>query len=305
MLQSRSLRGSAGPTLALAARVVGLLWGPAVSDARPPAETELRLITWNVGTVNPWGPRLPADHEGGVADFVALARADVVTLQEVASLEQIERLQARLARRGLDYEAVVIRNAPTRAGGRMSATLHRGPALEERHLETSTEYVARAVVLPDLTVVNVHGPATSHDDRRDYFLEVIEWVETLPGPVVLAGDFNLNASHGAGLAAFWPWHRKVDQATYAALAEAYPLRTDVGSTTLYRFALDHVMATAGRIQHEQVVHGQRTFPQDHAPVLVELAIPAKRAGAPEPAQRREGQRREGLSQALAGVAGGE
>src|SRR5687767_4872929 len=93
-----------------------------LTRADPPAR--LRVLTWNVGTINPWSIRLPDAELPRVVDTIAGCAPDVVTLQEVRSREQVARLERDLAARGLVYAAHVLVVDPAHPYG-LSVTLTR------------------------------------------------------------------------------------------------------------------------------------------------------------------------------------
>lgn len=197
-----------------------------------------------MGTINPWAMRLPDRAIPRVVATIARAAPDVVTLQEVRSRAQVARLERDLAARGLVYESHVLVVDPQHPDG-LSVILTRGRG-QRRTAGTSAGIACQAVVLDGVTIVDVHGPVASPEDRRRFFDEVLGWTaRELPGPCVLAGDFNLGPKGGAGFAAL-PWRARVDRATYARLAAALPARTTRGPTTVYRLHLDHVMGQIGR-----------------------------------------------------------
>lgn len=237
-------------------------------DARPPRA--LRVLQWNVGTIDPWAMRLPDVALPRVADTIAAAAPDVVTLQEVRSRAQVARLRRDLAARGLAYEAHVLVVDPTHPDG-LSVILSRRPG-RPRVVSTSVGFLVQALDLGDVTVVDVHAPSSGAADRARLFDEVLAWTRReLRGPLVLAGDFNLGPKGGAGWDAL-PWRARTDRATYARLAAALPVRTTRGPTTLYRLTLDHVMGRGVALASEAVLRGRRRFPMDHDPVLVDLGV---------------------------------
>ena len=263
---------------------LALLLGWLTPALAQPAPTPVRILTWNVGTLNPLSTRLPRDAEDRVVDAIVAAQPDVVTLQEIRDLAQVQRIADALDRLGHTYHPFIAEVDPRRDDGRSQGFLTRAPPSATPQFVATSNFKATAVVLPDVTVVNVHSPSTSVADRSEFFDELLPWAQTLPGVVVLAGDFNLGPRCGAGLSAFLPWLARKDRATYRDLAAAFPTHTDLGSTTYYGLTLDHVMAPAGIVfTHSQVLRGYRRLPQDHNPLLVDLEIPAPTPAPAPPA----------------------
>src|SRR5687767_8922612 len=76
-------------------------------SARPP-DPPLRVLQWNVGTINPWSIRLQDRDLPRVVDAIADAAPDVVTLQEVRDAAQAQRIVDGLRARGLAFEAHIV-----------------------------------------------------------------------------------------------------------------------------------------------------------------------------------------------------
>lgn len=264
-----------------AALLVAALLTPLASLQARDAARPLRVLQWNVGTLNPRALRLPPSAEASVVDTIARAAPDVVTLQEVGSTAQARRLRDGLRARGLGYEAHVLVVDPGHPDG-LLVVLGRAPVRARRTLHTAGGFRSLAVDLGGLWVVGVHAPTGSDPGaRRAYFDEVLAWAARLPGPCVLAGDFNLGPRGGAGLAAVLPWLRRGDRATYARITDAFPARTRSGPTTSYLLHLDHVVGRGVRLVSEQVLRGRRRGLMDHDPVLATLQAASSRglAGA--------------------------
>jgi len=237
-------------------------------------------LTWNVGTINPFGFRLPKSKEGRVVQRIATVAPDTFTLQELRSDAQAQRLQAGLVALGHVYAVEVAENNPSRPDGRLIATFYANEQLRERKVWTSSVgYGALALVFDSgWTLVNVHAPAGFYRPRRVYFNELATWLATLPGELLLAGDLNLGPRNGAGIGAFLPWARRYDRATFAMFRANFGDYTTLGATTLYGFGLDHVFVRTGGIQSQQRFKGWGRFPMDHRPILAEV-----RMGQPAPA----------------------
>ena len=240
------------------------------SHALPPRTLTRDLLSWNVGTLNPLEFRLPKRFEDRVVDGIVDVDAEVIALQELRSQAQAVRLQAALAARGRSYWVETEDNNPGRNDGRMIAVFYRGEVLTERRtFASSSGYQALALVFESgWTLVNAHGPATSHKPRRTYFEELSRWISGLPGSVVLAGDLNLGPKHGAGVSAVLPWARRYDRETFRDLSQGFAARSSGAATTFYGFALDHVLIERGRVQRERQHRGYRKFPMDHRPLEV-------------------------------------
>lgn len=262
-----------------------LLGGTRLDASQKRKERPVRLLTWNVGTINPLAVRLQRENEERVADLIAAAKPDVVTLQEIADHAQVGRIRDLVAARtGIFYAYTCAVVDPRRDDGRSCATLYRGPLRHTHVLESSVGFRALALELDGLTLVNLHGPSISFDNRQTFYRELIRWAKQLPGPVALAGDFNLGPNGGAGMAAVLPWKKKQDKQLFAEVARAFPIRTRVAPTTFYGLWLDHVMLNRGRILNQLKMLGYRKFPMDHEPLLVDLAVPV----APKESQRSRG-----------------
>ncbi|MCO5169298.1 MAG: endonuclease/exonuclease/phosphatase family protein [Planctomycetes bacterium] len=251
------------------------LLAPPLEARDPPAR--LRVLQWNVGTIDPRAVRLPEAAIPRVVDTIAQAAPDVVVLQEVESAAQVSRLRRGLAARGLVYEARIEVAEASHPDGLIVHLVRRAHA--RRTFRTSTGYAAQAIDVGGVWVVGVHAPAAPGPQARaTFFDEVLTWTaRELRGPVILAGDFNLGPGGGAGTAALLPWQRRVDRATYARLAASFPVRTTEGPTTIYRMHLDHVMGRGGvRLARQEVLRGRRIGLMDHDAVLVDLQVGSAR-----------------------------
>ena len=273
----------AGRRLAFASVLLAAtLFGGQRLEAVPPPKVQVRLMTWNVGTIYPLEVRLPKRFEGKVAQTIIGAQAQVVCLQEVEGLAQVRHIRDLIAGRGGPvYSVLSSASNPSRADGRATGTLYLGRASAAPVWSASTGDQAQALILDDVTIVNVHGPAGEYEHRRTFYPELAKWVKTLPQPVVLAGDFNLGPRGGAGLAAVLPWLRAKDKQIYRDLINGFAAHTELDATTVYGLIFDHVMLSAGRILTQERLRLRRQFPQDHRPVVTELLLPklASRAAA--------------------------
>lgn len=261
--------------LACVAAAGALAFAGAALAVRPlrAQQAPLTLMTWNVGTLNPFAYRLPASHEDDVVRAVAAEAPDVVALQEVGSAAQARRVQDALRARGLDYDLTVARSVVSRHDGRLTATLH-PPGLGATLIVAPSADAEMAVVsTARVAIVNVHGPANGgHRARARYFDAVRRWAaQAGVGSVVVAGDFNLGPGYGAGLSLVLPWAWRTDRATFSGLLASFPEYASIGSTTFYGLAYDHVMATPGtRLRGVRRVRGHKRGLMDHDPVRAEV-----------------------------------
>lgn len=243
-------------------------------DPPPPDEgtRDLRLLTWNVGTCNPMAFRLPESSVPRVIDTIAEARADQVTLQEVCSPAQAEQIARALAERGQVFQLASAVVDARRDDGRLAVTLYRGE-VEQLPFSTSNGFGVLALRQGDLTVVNIHAPI-SPGDRATFFFELARWTKTLPGQVIVVGDYNCGPGQGAGLSTVSTLHRLQDWISFARFANALPVGTRPESTNLFGLAIDHVRLSKGQVLTQKVLYGKRIFPMDHDPLLAEVRVEA-------------------------------
>lgn len=262
---------------ALSLFVAVALLGSPLEAQDPPRR--VRVLQWNVGTLNPWAMRLPDAAIPRLVDTIAAAGADAVTLQEVRSPAQVQRVVRDLAARGLTFHAHTLIVDAKHPDG-LSVLLHRVPAggtsaCDRRTLTTRAGIACQALDLGPLWLVAIHGPVDGPAKRRVYFDEVLAFTQReLSGPCALSGDWNVGPHGGVGLAAVLPWQRNVDATTYRRVMTAFPAHSRVGPTTAYALRIDHVAGRGVRLVSEQVLRGKRQGPQDHDPVLVELEVSA-------------------------------
>ena len=269
------------PTFPLALTALGLALLGAQAQAQPaqPGPTEarrLRLFTWNVGTVNPMAMRLPERAVPRVIETIGRARPDVVTLQEVASPAQAAQIVSGLAAGGLTLRRTELVIDTRRDDGRLAVTLYQGEAEVLTH-RTSNGFGILALRQGGVTVVNIHAPISA-SDRTVFFRELGEWVQGLPGPVIVQGDYNCGPNQGAGLSMLMGSHEEQDFYSFNRFTRVVPVGTRPETTNMFGLSIDHVRMTAGRVLRQQVHQRRRVFPMDHDPleaeVEVEVEVPA-------------------------------
>ena len=240
----------------------------------------VRVLTWNVGTLDPRALRLPERDLPRVAEVIRAASPDVALLQEVAP-GQTARLLARLP--GWHGATEVVDPA---APDGLSVVLTRERPRRRPRAALPVGWRAQGAALDGFTAVAVHAPSSGPDDRAAYFDQLLAWTRGLEGPLLVAGDFNLGPRRGAGAAALLPWLRRKDVATWARFAGGFDAATTPVRTTVYLLALDHLLVRGGRVAASRVLPGRR-FPQDHDPLLVEVELASSTGarGALERARR--------------------
>jgi endonuclease/exonuclease/phosphatase family metal-dependent hydrolase len=247
----------------------------------PDGTRDVRLLTWNVGTCNPMAFRLPETSVPAVIDTIAEADADQVTLQEVCSPAQAEQIARALAERGQAFRIASAVVDARRDDGRLAVTLYRGEA-EQLTFSTTNGFGVLALRQGDLTVVNIHAPI-SPGDRATFFHELARWAKTLPGRVVVIGDYNCGPGQGAGLSTVSSLHRLLDAISFARFTRALPVGTRPEPTNLFGLAIDHVRLISGQVRSQKVLRGRRIFPMDHDPLLAEIRVEVAPAAVASPA----------------------
>lgn len=256
----------------LSRAALALVVAVAVLPAASARGRGLRLLTWNVGTLNGWAVRLPDGSIGRVCDTLARARADVVCLQEVRDRGQVDAIVAGLARRGAGlHTARTCVVDPSHPDG-LAVVLVRGGPAPAAAWRTPVGFDALAVDVAGATVVAVHAPTGPPAARARYFDDLAARAARAGRPVVIAGDFNLGPHGGAGLAAVLPWLARTDKATWRRLEQAFPSRSVPTRSTAYFLSLDHAFALGARVASSQVLRGRRRVPMDHDPLVVELEV---------------------------------
>jgi endonuclease/exonuclease/phosphatase family metal-dependent hydrolase len=178
------------------------------------ADRRLRIATFNAGIHPEWFPHVP-ERRSALIDELSALPADVVVLQEVWLAEDRRRVVD-----GVRYPHVVEADPlPSRPGGWAAdgacgqVVLSRLPLESARVVELPGSLVRRAAVMArvgGVTLVATHltadlaqaehpepgGWAGEHRSQVEVLLDLIEEIE---GPVVLAGDLNCGPERG-GLA---------------------------------------------------------------------------------------------------------
>ena len=236
-----------------------------------PAQATIRILTWNVGTVDLRDIRMSDEVIEDVANLIAEAGADLVALQELRSEAQLLAILEALSRRGLPHWAKVA-TVDSRHPDGQSAVLCPHLTAEHLVLHSSVGFTAHGARFSGISVINVHAPPASSEKRARLLDELITWVKEQPLPVVIAGDLNLDPDLGL-LGAWLTWsNRTTDQDTFAALQATLPIGSSVGPTSAFGWRFDHVRATSGHVIQQLVLQGVRRFPQDHEPLLVDLHL---------------------------------
>ncbi len=253
-----------------------------------PTDVTLRALTWNVGRLLPH-PRIHKtatqrifkkklaglsahahdSHLPHIARVVSHLDPDIVTLQEIGSREQLERLLGQL---GHTYTASISDDIETYDRYVVILTKN-GLAAYTHPIKTTSGRIALAAHLPDhdLVFVGLHVDAIRHERRSMQITEILRWLEgNTRRRVVLAGDFNLDL-HIVG-----PRARKANLGVYRTITDGYNLLDTAlaqGNTTSYLpRRLDYMFTNIepGHIVGSRVLRWQRKGSMDHHPVVVDF-----------------------------------
>ncbi len=272
------MRRGIGGELILLGLALGFLWyGYGTSSGESagfelyaPDEGVVRVVSWNVGvSVTDGGVALPPEAEAHVVSALGALAPTVVVLQELRDLDQLERLLDALGDEwrgvlGASYEGRrVAVLAPARALRALRGSAGDGSSLGFR-LRLADEL--------RLTGVAIHADALSSRLRNQQVGQAVELVENVDGPVLLAGDLNIDLDLDKRRDLFSD-DQYLDVETYNYLAERFVDATlGTGSTAEPDRRLDYVFVSGGWC--EVVAAGpwrrQRAPGMDHDPVVADL-----------------------------------
>ena len=270
-------RGFGGEILLLGLAFVLLWYGygtplgeSAGFELSTPEEGVVRVVSWNVGvSLSDGGVPLPPEAEAHVVSVLESLTPSLCLLQEVRDMDQLARLLDALGREwrgvlGASYEGRrVAVLAPTRALRTLRGSAGDGSSLGFR------------VRLPGdlrLTGVVVHADALSSRLRNEQVGRAAELIADVDGPVLLAGDLNIDLDLDKRRDLFSD-DQYLDVETYNYLGEKLVDATQgTGSTAEPDRRLDYVFVSGGWC--EVVAAGpwrrQRAPGMDHDPVVVDL-----------------------------------
>ena len=234
-----------------------------------PAPQSLRILTWNVN----WG----VSHPDRVADFIRMARADIVCLQETNA-----EWEAELAARVGDlYPHRKFRESEGRMGGGL-AFLSKRRGQEVAYIRSTTGWFDGWIMRFDhagteVPVLNVHlrppvsdsgsavsGYITTSDDRESEIIRFAEQLDPHRANLV-CGDFN-ESTRGAAVRYL---EKKGMLNVLPQFDRSSPTWEWPTPVMTLRRRMDHLMvqACSWRCLHAQVV---RIHASDHFPVVADL-----------------------------------
>lgn len=238
----------------------------------------LRVVTWNVGGSDGDGGRALADeHLEHVADVIAELDPDLVLLQEVGRGGQVSALYRLLGWSEGDTELPA-------GGGRRVAVLAQDHWIAADRVSGYARTTLRCRIFktrrdrdrlrnPVLTLTNLHADAWSSDERNDQIGQIVTELAMGTGPMLLAGDFNLDLDIDKRRDLFSDDSYR-DVETYNYVVERFQdAAQGRGSTAEPDRRLDYVF-TRGPIEVLDAgpFKGRRIADMDHDPVVVDLQL---------------------------------
>lgn len=229
---------------------------PRQADAADAADAaRLRLVSYNT-----W---FRAHDHARLVQYLEQVAADVVVLQEM-SAAQAERLHASLASYPYAY---------TEPGIAGAVIFSRWPLREAATIRLTAQGAPAARVVLDwrgtpvtLLGVHLHWPlgAASARLRNEELLALAAFAKTTPGPVLVAGDFNVTpwSGHFQDLIR----HSGLNDCAVRLFARSWPAQfPPLG------IAIDHCLASR-HWRSLETMSGPR-LGSDHLPLVVDLALP--------------------------------
>ncbi len=243
----------------------------------------VRILTWNVGTMDPRAIRMPGDVAGRVAEVIVDADVDLVVLQEVASDAQAASIWRAVDRVDSESWRYDVWMPDESDPGGLGVILTQIRSVVRDKPTKGPRGLASVHLSLELQLHSVHAHPRSAVARAELFQSACDITRASNSvwrrPVVIAGDFNLDPE-GRAFANLIPGaDADLDRETFATLVEQFPVGTGPTPTTAYGLRFDHIRASQGAIVTEHVIRGARRYPQDHDPLLVELCLHVE-AGEP-------------------------
>ena len=247
-----------------------LLRPPSLSFASPTHST-VQILSWNLGTGQPFSRPSPIELLPHVTRVIAAAKADIVCLQEAASEDYLNELLSQLGpswqgKRSRSEEGMMITAILSKHGGSFEAPApnfpYGGPAI----VHTS---IAGAAV----SVLSVHFPPEHTATWRAQYAAWLRKRSAAEKTMIIGGDFNVDPE------GFWDHASTIftdnvdlDQQTLGTLLS---LGRDVGAgtagTAVFSRRIDRLyVPTTFALQSYQVLSGSRRGPMDHDAILVVL-----------------------------------
>ena len=252
-------------------------------DPAQRAPASLRVVTWNVGhELDEGAPALRMEDEAAVVATLRALDPDLVVLQEVADVEQAERLASAL---GEGWQ----RAASSVGAGRHVVILARAASVRRARLRgVGGRAVAAAVTLArpglpasGLVVAGVHASAFSAGERNGLLGDVRQQLDALAGdhPRILAGDLNIDLDPNARRDLL-SGDAYLDVQTYNAVLGAtdshaglFDAAAHAGPTAEPDRRLDYLLVDPGlAVEQAGPVRGHRAPGMDHDPVLADLRV---------------------------------
>jgi len=232
----------------------------------------LRLLTWNIGRVHlgrrinrmfRHDSRADDDALAHVAHTIVETSADVVSLQELVSREQLDQLMAHL---GAGWTAGM---GAAAGGDRAVALLVRlgGRPARLGTVELGGGRNAETAAGDGWIAVGVHFDAFRRRVRKQQAEGLVRFVDTREeDTVIVAGDLNIDLRYPLHAAAS-------DRAFMGALGRTFrDLGKGKGYTVMGRRRLDYVFVRGGRAAEAKVLRKKRVPLGDHDPILAHIHL---------------------------------
>src|SRR5260370_27184525 len=159
---------------------------------RPPEGPHLKVMTWNIGYVEPESDsRAHTEDRKAIAAVIAQHNPDAITLQELAGPEQLEALIVALHHR---YKGAIARFGHT---DRVEAVLVKSADAQFESFATGDKYSLAATfrlngIERPVVLISAHADAFNAARRRVLTGDLVDWAnaKVKDGIPIIGGDFN-------------------------------------------------------------------------------------------------------------------
>lgn len=241
-----------------------------------PADTSLRLLTWNIGYAELEDDTRAHDKDlPAVADVILRKDPDAVALQELTGRAQLNVLLGLLHGK---YRGAVAQQGQ---GDRFEAVLVKDPGATFIPVAVGSRYASGASFrprpdMPEVVLLSAHADAFNAARRRAYTEALVDWAQAREqsSEVFIAGDFNfeLKAANETNL---YTDNLKHDSESYSHILRSFrDLGRGAGDTAINDRRIDYIFGPTGlkQVGRVEVLRDAAVGRMDHWPLLVEVGL---------------------------------
>jgi endonuclease/exonuclease/phosphatase family metal-dependent hydrolase len=243
---------------------------------RPPGGPHLKLMTWNIGYVEPNSDsRAHTQDIGAIAAVIARHDPDAIALQELAGPEQLQALIVALHNR---YKGAI---AKFGGNDRVEAVLVKTAGAQFESFATGDKYSLAATfrlngIERPVVLISAHADAFNAGRRRVLTGDLVDWAngKAKDGIPIIAGDFNFELNPDKQID-FYSDNMKNDSEAYSYIVKSFrDLGKEAGFTTFNDRRIDYVFGPPEAVlfRQAQVLNHVSIGHMDHFPLVVEVSV---------------------------------